>query len=94
MAWSEWISFNQQGVSLVNQVGGAYELATNTELLYIGQSNNMNRRLGEHLNGDDSCINRATRFRVIPSNDPEGTEGDLLDDYRKDNGGNTPPCND
>ena len=94
MSWSEWIAFNQQGIGRVNQVGGAYELANDTVLFYIGQSNDLNRRLGEHLNGDDSCINRATRFRVISSNDPEGTERSLLDDYRNSNNGNTPPCND
>jgi len=93
MSWSEWIPFNQQGVNRVKQVGGVYEFENDTGLLYIGQSDDLNRRLGEHLNGNDNCIDHATHFRVIASNDPEGTEGTLLDDYRNSHGGNSPPCN-
>jgi len=93
MAWSDWIQFDQQGVDQVNQVGGVYEFANDTELLYIGKSDKLNRRLNEHLSENDSCINRATHFRIMTSDDPLGTEGTLLDDYRKGNGGNTPPCN-
>jgi len=93
IAWSDWIPFNREGINRVNQVAGAYEFANDTTLLYIGQSNELNRRLMEHLNGNDSCINRATHFRVIASNDPEGTEKTLLDEYRNGHNGNSPPCN-
>jgi len=94
MAWSDWMPFNQEGINLVKQVAGVYEFAMGKELLYFGQSNDLNRRLMEHLNGDNSCIHRATHFRIMASNDPERTETDFLNDYRNAHDGNSPPCND
>lgn len=93
MSWFDWIPFNEDGIKRVNEGSGVYELADDTELLYIGQSDKVRRRLGEHLNENDSCKNRTTRFRIMSSNDPEGDETTLLDEYRNSHNGHTPPCN-
>ncbi len=94
MAWSDWMPFNREGINRVSQVAGVYEFVMGKDLLYFGQTNDLNRRLLEHLNGNDVCINRATHFRVMASNDPKKIETNFLNDYRNAHDGNSPPCND
>lgn len=93
MSWSTWFPMNQQSLNSVPQRGGVYQLNAGGETLYVGQSDDLRRRLGEHLNSSDSCIRRATQFCYQESNDPEGLESRILKSFSDKNGGRLPPCN-
>jgi len=92
MGWSDWFPMSEQSLSSVPEQGGVYQLNTDAETLYHGQSNNLKRRLGEHLNSDDACIKRATKFVYQTTDDPEGLEEKILKRF-KDENGKLPPCN-
>ena len=92
MGWSDWHPMNQQGINSVPENSGVYQLNSDNGTLYHGQTNNLKRRLGEHLNSSDSCIKKATQFVYQTTNDPEGLEEKILKNY-KDKHGKLPPCN-
>ena len=52
-------AFTQEGVDWLNlrQIG-VYGLFNTDQWVYIGQAVDLRRRLHEHLNGDNACINR------------------------------------
>jgi len=93
MAWSDWYSMNEDGVSSAPKSGGVYQLNSKSNTLYFGQTDNLNRRLGEHLASSDTCIQKATKFAYQTTDDPEGLEEKILKKYKSDNG-DLPPCND
>jgi len=74
MGWSDWYTMNEQGINSVPENGGVYQLNSDAETLYHGQTTNLKRRLGQHLNSDDSCIQKTTKFCYQTTNDPEGLE--------------------
>ena len=92
MGWSDWLLMNEQGISSVPAQSGVYQLNSNTGTLYHGQSNDLKRRLDEHLNSDDSCIRKATKFVYQITDDPEGLEEQILKNYIEKYG-KLPPCN-
>jgi len=94
MAWSDFYPLNQESINKVPKTSGVYQLNSDSGVLYFGQSDNLNRRLEEHLNSSDSCIQRATNFCHQKSDDPEGLESRLLKNYRAKHDGESPPCND
>ncbi|MGA2377136.1 MAG: hypothetical protein ABSF72_16580 [Candidatus Sulfotelmatobacter sp.] len=62
-------NFNEQGIELVNEVGGVYGLAVRTSyvpslftILYVGLSGNLRERLQSHLN--DPPTTGITHFFV------------------------------
>ena len=71
---------------------GVYQLNSDSGTLYHGQSNNLRRRLLEHLNSTDSCIQKATKFCYQETDDPEGLETRILKNFR-DKYSKLPPCN-
>lgn len=92
LSWSEWKSFTNSDVENVPQSSGVYRLDTVAETLYIGKTDNLRRRLMEHLNSDDTCIKKATVFKYMATTAPERTEDSLLKDYKKRHG-KLPECN-
>lgn len=90
--WSDWHQMNQVGISFVPETSGVYQLNVGTETLYHGQSINLKRRLGEHLNSDDSCIQKTTQFVYQTIDDPEILEELILKNYEEKHG-KLPPCN-
>jgi len=94
MDWSDWYKMNKEDIDKIPEKSGVYQLNADIETLYFGQTDNLNRRLGEHLNSSDSCIKKATKFAYQQTNDPEGLEKSLLETYKDKNNGKTPPCND
>ena len=92
VGWSDWHTMTQEGISSVPETSGVYQLNAGTETLYHGQSTNLKRRLGEHLNSDDSCIQKATQFVYQITDDPEGLEELLLKNHMEKHG-KLPPCN-
>lgn len=93
MSWSDWKSLTDDRINQVPEKSGVYELHTANELLYIGQSDNLKRRLQEHRNSSDPCIKRATLFRYFETTTPKTTEENLLVNYKNSNTGRLPPCN-
>ena len=93
MGWSDFYPMNQGSINKVPEAGGVYQLNSDSSILYVGQSDNLKRRLEEHLNSDDSCIKKSTKFCYQQSDDPEDLEGKILKDHKNKNGGNLPPCN-
>ena len=93
MGWSDWYPMNKDAINKIPEKPGVYQLNSNSETLYHGQSNDLRRRLLEHLNSLDSCIQKATNFCYQESDDPEGLESRILKNFRDNHGGNLPPCN-
>ena len=94
MGWSDWYKMNKEDIDKIPEKSGVYQLNSDSGALYHGQSNDLRRRLGEHLNSDDKCIQRATKFCYQTTDDPEGLESRLLKNYRDKHDGESPPCND
>lgn len=95
MSFSSWWSFTQGMVNSDREEGGVYEFGdANEVVIYIGSSNNVKRRLGEHLGETDSCIKRnASKYRIEYTSDYKAREKELYDAYVKANG-KAPRCND
>ena len=93
MSWSDFLGLYDDRINNVPERSGVYELHTVTELLYIGQSDNLRRRLQEHKNSNDSCIKRAALFRYYETTSPNSTEERLLQNYKTNHNGKLPSCN-
>lgn len=93
MQWSGWLSLLDDQINQIPERSGVYELHTVSELLYIGQSDNLRRRLKEHKNTADPCIKKATIFHYAETTAPNTVEENLLKDYKISHGGKLPPCN-
>jgi len=93
MPWSEWTVKDQTNLQNVPAEKGVYELGIVGEITYIGQSQNLNERLQQHLNSTDPCISSAKFFRYYQTQNPEKEEEDALANYKKRNG-KIPRCND
>lgn len=92
LSWSEWKAFIRENIEKVPETSGVYQLDTAKETLYIGKSDNLKRRLLEHLDSDDSCIKKTTVFKYMVTTSPERTEDTLLKDYKQSHG-KLPECN-
>ena len=92
MGWSDWYSVNEAAINRIPEKRGVYQLNSDSGTLYHGQSNNLRRRLLEHLNSTDSCIQKVTKFCYQETDDPEGLETRILKNFR-DKYGKLPPCN-
>ncbi|MGD1072927.1 MAG: GIY-YIG nuclease family protein [Bryobacteraceae bacterium] len=56
-----WCSFTEEGIKkYVSSGSGVYGIYGPNGLLYVGESNNMERRLLEHLNESGTCIKRGS----------------------------------
>jgi excinuclease UvrABC nuclease subunit len=67
MAFSQWWTFTDGMVNSDKDEPGVYEFAdANGEIVYIGSSNQLKRRLKEHLGeGTTSCIKKcAKQYRL------------------------------
>jgi len=82
----------KSAIEKIPEIKGVYELAASDIVLYIGQSDNLRRRLLEHLNSLDKCIQRATQFCYQQNQDSEKLEQTLLQNYKQKYGG-LPTCN-
>lgn len=92
LSWSEWKYFNKDNIEKVPEESGVYQFDTQTETLYIGKTDNLRRRLMEHLNSNDACIQKTKFFKYLVTTSPERTEDALLKDYKQRHG-KLPECN-
>lgn len=65
MAMSEWRAFDGFTIAGEREIGGVYEFSNGLEVVYIGGTNEVRRRLQEHLVSSDACVRKnAKRYRV------------------------------
>lgn len=96
MAFSQWWSFTQGMVDSDRNEPGVYEFANSSgSIVYIGSSNDVKRRLCEHLSEDaKSCIkNNAVLYRIEYRSDYKAAERGYYDDFVRTYG-RSPQCND
>jgi GIY-YIG catalytic domain-containing protein len=93
-----WTDLTEENVNRVSRVWGTYELGNRLRnIIYIGRSDNLRRRLMEHLNSSDECIQKAFYFRF-----DDGCSGERQCCYAerrelityRDEHGRLPECND
>ena len=63
MPMSEWWIFNANMVASDRDEPGVYEFADAYQgVIYIGSSNHLRTRLGQHLAGSDACVLANARY--------------------------------
>ena len=92
---SNWWNFSAKNVETEDEQGGVYEFGNSSkQVVYIGSTNDMKRRLQEHLSGSDSCIARnASYYRVDYRTDYKAEERRRYDAYERTHRV-SPLCND
>jgi predicted GIY-YIG superfamily endonuclease len=92
---AQWWTLSENIVQYEAEGAGVYELGSSTGLVvYIGSSNNLRRRLREHLSESaTSCIkSNATQYRVEITSNYLSRERQLYDEFVRANG-RPPRCN-
>lgn len=88
-----WNPLGVDTLRYVPQSEGVYELADISQsAIYIGRSDDLSRRLHEHLSTTDSCIQLAQFFRYELTQQSVARERQLLEEYRH-RYGRYPRCN-
>ncbi len=88
-----WNTLTAVQVASVPKQEGVYELANfSRSTIYIGRSDDLNRRLQGSLNTTDPCRRRATYFRYELTSQSEQRERELLEEYFQQHE-RYPPCN-
>lgn len=83
--------FTQSSITLnAPEKSGVYALYDSKRWFYIGESNNIRRRLLEHYSGDNACINRlkptSFSFELVPANTRVQRQNQLIRELK-------PACN-
>jgi predicted GIY-YIG superfamily endonuclease len=86
--------FAETIVQYERESAGVYELGNSSgQVIYIGSTNNVRRRLREHLAESGTCIKRnASVYRVEYTSNYLAREGELYDEYVRLYG-RAPHCN-
>lgn len=90
LSWSEWLEFNKENVSKVPQTSGVFRMHTAMKMMYIGDAENLQKRLGETLVAP--CTSEAKRFCYIETTQHEKIRDEILRDYRERHDGKFPRC--
>jgi len=88
--WSEWFEFNQENISKVPSLGGVFRMHQNMKMMYIGNSDNIQKRLSQLL--VEVCICDSKRFCFIESSNHEQIKEQVLNDYKNRHEGKLPKC--
>jgi predicted GIY-YIG superfamily endonuclease len=95
MAFSEWWNFANANVEGDKNAAGVYQLGNSSGIVYIGSSNDLKRRLKEHLaESASTCIRKnATHYRIEYRSDYQEAEQAYYDAFVRQYG-RKPQCND
>jgi len=94
MAFSDWWTFRDANVEGDKNAAGVYEFGNANGITYIGSSNDLKRRLKEHLAETNTCIKRtATHYRLEYRSDFKAAEQAYYDEFVRQNR-RPPQCND
>jgi len=88
--WSEWLEFNKENVAKVPQIPGVFRMHTAMKMMYIGDAENLQKRLDEAL--VVPCTSDAKRFCYIETGEHEKIKDELLKEYRERHDGKLPKC--
>lgn len=94
MAFSQWWTFSAGLVESDREQAGVYLFANAAgAIIYVGSSDNVKRRLQEHLNTDNTCIKRnAATYCIDYRGDYLSFEQAVYDDIVRRTG-RAPMCN-
>ncbi|MGA8641760.1 GIY-YIG nuclease family protein [Candidatus Binatus sp.] len=95
MAFTQWWSFTDQLVDMDQNQAGVYEFGNSSnDVVYIGSTNDMKRRLKEHLGeGTTSCIKQNAKvYRIEYTSSYLTRERELIDEFIRTYG-RLPRCN-
>jgi predicted GIY-YIG superfamily endonuclease len=93
---AQWFTFTESVVNYDRDDAGVYELGNAAEIVvYVGSSNELKRRLKEHLNeAGYTCIKQnANRYRIEYTANYKKRELELYDAHVAAHG-RAPQCND
>ncbi len=94
MSWKGRFVFAEDRIdNNVPESPGVYQLEKVIEVMYIGETERLQSRLREHLHSGDQCTKEAAFFRYLETKFHEETKKTLLQEYRRNNRGMSPPCN-
>ena len=86
--------FTPAGIGNMNEVAGVYGITNDKlQMIYIGQTDNLRRRLGEHYNDNKDCIWKYSpkkHYAEVVSGGEQARkkrEAELIREF------NYPPCN-
>ena len=95
MAMSQWWAFTENLVNTEQDSPGVYELGNSSKnVVYIGSTNAIKRRLLEHLGGSDPCINTHAKYYRVDYRPDYATEERRRYDAFVIANGRPPRCND
>ena len=90
---ADWRSLTSVQLASVPKEEGVYELADSSRsTIYIGQSNDLNRRLQALLNTNDLFWRHAAYFRYELTSRSDQRKRELLEEFSHKNG-RYPSCN-
>lgn len=90
LAWSDWLDFSQEQISMVPESSGVYMMHAAMKILYIGGSSNIKESVSELASKECTC--NAKRFKYAKTADYEQEAGRLIQEYKQKHGGSMPIC--
>ncbi len=90
--------FTDENMGRSPEMAGVYALYDGDETIYIGRAQGdtttIRSRLQAHKRGDEgTCTIDATHYRREPTESAVRRETELLEEYKRNNGGRLPRCN-
>jgi len=90
LSWSEWLEFNKENISKLPQSSGVFRMHTNMKMMYIGDAENLQKRLEKIL--QEPCTCDAKRFCYVETPDFAKIKEELINAYKEKHDGKLPKC--
>lgn len=90
VTWSEWLNFDKETIARVPTSSGVFRMHAAMKILYIGNTENLQKRLMETL--ESSCTSEASRFCFMETTSHEQLGNELLKEYVEKHDGKLPKC--
>ena len=88
--WSDWLDFKKEIIQKIPRTMGVFMTHQAMKILFIGDSENLQKSLLETL--ESLCTCDSSRFRYAEVNKPDIIKEELISDYKKRHDGNLPKC--
>jgi len=90
LSWSEWFSFDKNNISNVPSKPGVFRMHAAMKILYIGNSDDLQKKLLETLTLP--CTREASRFCYIVTTSHEKLKENVMKSYLEKHDGKLPKC--
>ena len=90
VTWSEWLNFDKDNISNTPPKPGVFRMHAAMKILYIGNTENLQKRLNETL--EEPCTCDASRFCYFETSEHEQLKNDLIQEYLEKHDGKLPKC--